>query len=140
MNSDQSARTITAEIATFFSEFEDASRAEDWDRCGDLFLPQFLNMDPSSSGPVARADLIAFLPKRKGIFDLAGAVGPTLASIDVEPMDDQHVLARTTWDVVFDDDRDHVVLRSTFVLRRENRWQIAVYLNHGSLLELLGLA
>jgi ketosteroid isomerase-like protein len=35
---------------------------------------------------------------------------------------------------------DPVQLRSTFVLRYEDRWRIALYLNHGSLLEFLGLA
>ncbi len=141
MTSDPATRAITSEIATFFEEFQKASREEDWDRYSDLFLPQFLNMDPTSSGPVARDDLIAFLPKRKGVFDRAGATGTTLASLDVEPMDDdRHVLVRTTWHVVFHDDRAPVVLQSTFVLRHENGWQIAVYLNHGSLLQLLGLA
>ena len=32
-----------------------------------------------------------------------------------------------------------MTLRTTFVLRHEDRWRVAVYLNHGSLLELLGL-
>jgi hypothetical protein len=50
------------------------------------------------------------------------------------------VQARTTWKVLFDHEREPVCLRTTFLLRREDRWRIAVYLNHGSLLELLGLA
>lgn len=105
-----------------------------------MFLPHFLTMDPTSAAPVAREALIAFLPRRKSIFERAGATGTTLGSLHVEPLDDNHILARTTWDVVFDHDRDPVALRSTFILRREDRWRIAAYLNHGSLLELLGLA
>lgn len=132
---------LRREIARFFADFEEASRDEAWDRYGDLFLPEFMNLDPGSAGAVARDDLIAFLPRRKGLFERAGATGTMLASLEVEPLDDRHVLARTTWDVVFDHDhhhdRDPVVLRSTFVLRREERWRVAVYLNHASLPELL---
>nr|AQQ75073.1 hypothetical protein [uncultured bacterium] len=135
-----STEDTTAEIVQFFSDFDDASRNEDWMRCGDMFAQQFLTMDPTSATPVARDNLVAFLPHRKSIFNRAGATGTTLGSLDVEPLDSNHVLARTTWDVVFDRDHDPVALRSTFILRREDRWRIAVYLNHDSLLELLGLA
>ena len=134
-----STQHVPAEIARFFSDFDHASRNEDWARYGELFLEKFLSMDPGSAAPVACDDLIAFLPRRKSIFQRAGATGTRLASLDIEALDDAHVLARTTWDVVFDHDHDPVILRSTFILRHEERWRIAVYLNHGSLLEILGL-
>jgi hypothetical protein len=128
---------VPGEIEQFFADFEEASRAQAWTRYGDLFLPQFLNLDPRSCGSVARDDLIAFLPQRKAIFDRAGATGTVLTTLETEWMDPRHVLARTSWDVLFDHPRAPVVLRTTFVLRREDGWRIAVYLNHGSLLELL---
>jgi hypothetical protein len=130
----------TGEIAAFFSDFEEASRTEHWARFEEMFLGDFMNLDPGSTGPVARDDLIAFLPHRKRLLDSAGATGTILRSLEAQALDDMHVLARTTWDLAFEDDREPVVLRSTFVLRREDRWRIAVYLNHGSLVELLGLA
>ncbi len=129
---------VRLQVQQFFADFEEASRVMDWSRYGDMFLPQFMNLDPDSSGSVARDDLIAFLPHRKAIFDGAGATGTTLASLETEPLDSRHVVARTTWDVAFDHEHEPVVLRSTFLLRHEDRWRIAVYLNHGSLSELLG--
>jgi ketosteroid isomerase-like protein len=127
------------EIEAFFADFENASDTEDWARYGDMFLEQFLNLDPASAGTVARDDLIAFLPRRRAVFERAGATGTRLTDLRVERLDDIHVLARTTWDVVFDHEHASVQLRSTYVLRHEDRWRIAMYLNHGSLLELLGL-
>jgi hypothetical protein len=130
----------TAEIEEFFADFERASAEEDWAHYGELFLESFLNLDPGTAGPVARDDLVAFLPHRKGVFDRAGATGTRLRTLRVEPLDAAHALARTTWEVIFASERSPVVLETTFVLRREERWRIAVYLNHGSLLELLGSA
>jgi hypothetical protein len=132
--------SIQTDIEQFFADFEEAGQGEQWERYGDLFLPQFLNLDPALSGMVARDDLIAFLPHRKAIFEKAGATQTTLTALEVEALDPQHAQARTTWKVLFDYEREPVYLRTTFLLRREDRWRIAVYLNHGSLLELLGLA
>jgi ketosteroid isomerase-like protein len=127
----------TAEIQQFFAEFDRASRDEDWSRYGEMFLDQFLNLDPSSAAPVARDALVAFLPRRKAVFERAGASGTRLTGVQVDTLDDRHALARTTWDVVFDTDHAPVGLEATFLLRYEDRWRIAVYLNHHSLLELL---
>ena len=125
-------------VRQFFADFEDASSNQDWEQYGEMFLPAFLNLDPDSAATVARDDLIAFLPHRKAVFDRARAVSTALTSLEVEPLDDRHVLARTVWEVRFEHERDPVSLRTTFILRNEDHWRVAVYLNHGSLLELLG--
>jgi ketosteroid isomerase-like protein len=129
----------THEIEAFFADFEQASAAEDWARYGDLFLADFMNMDPDHAATLALADLIAFLPHRKAVLRRAGATGTKLADLRVESLDEAHALARTTWNVLFDHDHPRVELKTTFVLRNQGGWRIAVYLNHGSLLELLGL-
>ena len=128
------------EIIAFFADFENASRHGDWSRYGDLFLPDFLSADPTSIGVVARSTLIAFLPHRKAIFERADATGTRLVDLQVDRLDERHVLAKTRWDVEFSSEHGPVVLRSTFLLRREDRWRIALYLNHANLLELLGLS
>ncbi len=130
----------TSEIEAFFADFERASADEAWGRYGDMFLATFMNMDPMAAQPLARDDLIAFLPHRKAVFERVGATGTRLASLNVDQLDDTHVLARTTWDVVFEGEHAPVQLETTFLLRHEDRWRIAVYLNHGSLVELLGRA
>jgi ketosteroid isomerase-like protein len=127
----------TSQIEAFFADFEHAAAEEDWARYGDMFLTDFLNMDPAAAAPLARDDLIAFLPLRKSVFERAGAIGTRLASIQVRTLDATHALVSTTWDVLFDHDRPPVTLDTTFLLRHEDRWRIAVYLNHRSLPELL---
>ncbi|MDN5769055.1 MAG: nuclear transport factor 2 family protein [Humibacillus sp.] len=129
----------TASIQSFFRDFASASDNQDWPRYGDLFLEQFMNIDPTASAPLGREHLIAFLPRRRMIFSSVGATGTRLVDLQVESIDDRHALARTKWEVEFDHDHVPVELDTTFLLRHEDRWRIAVYLNHGSLLELLGL-
>jgi hypothetical protein len=129
---------VDAEIAALFAAFEGASESEEWHRFERLFLPTFLSLDPGTAAPVERDALIAFLPHRRGVFARAGASGTKLATLEVVPLDGIHVLARTTWDVVYDDPHFPVTLRSSFLVRHtEDGWRIAVYLNHESLLELL---
>ncbi len=131
---------VVGEIEALFAAFEEASEAEQWNRFEHLFLPTFFSLDPATATPVERDALIAFLPHRRGVFARAGARGTTLAGLEVVTLDDQHALARTTWDVLYDEPHDPVRLRSSFLLRRTSGgWRIAVYLNHESLLELLGL-
>ncbi len=132
---------VAAEIGAVFAEFEAASQTEEWDRFRGVFLPTFLSLDPGSAAPVKREDLIAMLPSRRGLLDRAGATGTRLASLDVTALDPIHALARTTWNVVYVGPHDPVTLRSTFLLRHTvDGWRIALYLNHESLLELLGLS
>ncbi len=99
-----------------------------------------MNLDPASAGMVARNDLVAFLPHRKTVFERAGATGTRLVGLHIDNLDTTHALARTTWEVIFGREHAPVTLETTFVLRFEDRWRIAVYLNHGSLPELLGPA
>ncbi len=127
-------------IEAFFSEFAAASDNEDWTRYGDLFLDQFLNASPDMCAPLAREHLIAFLPQRRALFDSVGATGTRLVDLQFESLDDFHVLARTKWEVTFDHEHPYVELDTSFLLRHEDRWRIAVYLNHKSLPELLGLS
>jgi ketosteroid isomerase-like protein len=129
-----------AEIEAMFQEFERAARSQEWGRYEQLFLPTFLSLDPATATPIERDALIAFLPRRRDLFDRAGASGTRLSTLEIIELDPIHALARTTWAVEYDQPHEPVTLRSTFTLRRtENGWRIAVYLNHESLLELLGL-
>ena len=129
-----------AEVEAVFAEFQEASRSEEWQRFERLFLPTFFSLDPATAAPVDRQMLIAFLPRRRGLFQRAGASGTKLATIDVTPLDPIHAQARTTWTVEYERPHDPVTLRSTFTLRRtDDGWRIAVYHNHESLLQILGL-
>ena len=135
------AMGVEAEIEAVFAEFQEASDSEEWHRFERLFLPTFLSLDPASATPVERDALIAFLPHRRGLFARAGATGTRMTGLEVVPLDGSHVLARTTWDVLYDGPHAQVTLRSSFLLRRtEDGWRIAVYLNHESLLALPGVS
>ena len=132
------------EIEAFFADFENASDAEDWARYGDMFpSSSFWKPVPGLTGQElwARDDLVASVPaapqsRIRSARARPAHDSPTCASRGSTNI---HVLARTTWDVVFDHEHASVQLRSTYVLRHEDRWRIAMYLNHGSLLDLLGL-
>lgn len=143
MNTYPDQTVADAQIEVFFDDFTAASEAGDWARYGDMFLAQFMNVDPATATPIARDDLVAFLPHRKGLFERAGATGTALASLAITHLDERHVLAETTWTITYEPGRapaDVAVLHSTFLLRLEDRWRVALYLNHNNLLELLGLA
>lgn len=137
------SETHEAKLRHFFDAFEAAGARQDWEAYGSMFLDHFLTIDPKSTNVVGREDLVAFLPHRKMLFERAHAIGTRLASLAIDTLDGQHAIARTAWDVVFDTgtdaDRDPVVLRSTFLLRKEEGWRIAVYLNHAVLTQVLGL-
>lgn len=132
---------VAEEIEALFADFEDASRTQEWERFEHLFLPTFLSLDPTAAAAVERSALIAFLPRRRALFESAGASHTRLATLDITELDALHALARTTWTVVFHVPHGPVILRSTFTLRRtDDGWRIAVHLNHESLPELLGLS
>ncbi len=124
-------------VRAFFDAFGRASEAGDWASYGTMFLPTFMSLDPNAAAPVDRDRLIAFLPHRRQLFERAGVTGTRLSELSVTDLDDRHAIAQTTWAVDFDVPRDPVVLRSTFLLRRDDVWRIAVYLNHDVLGELL---
>jgi hypothetical protein len=133
--------TVESQIEAVFAAFADAADSQQWHRYEQLFLPTFLSLDPAAASAVERDALIAFLPHRRELFARAGASGTRLAHLEVSPLDAVHVLARTTWEVLFDGPHAPVTLRSSFLLRHtEDGWRIAVYLNHESLLELLGVS
>jgi ketosteroid isomerase-like protein len=131
---------LVVEVEAVFAEFQKASRSGEWQRFERLFLPTFFSLDPATAAPVDRQMLIAFLPRRRELFQRAGASGTKLTAIDVTALDPIHAQARTTWTVEYDRPHHPVTLRSTFTLRRtDDGWRIAVYHNHESLLQLLGL-
>ncbi len=98
----------------------------------DLFHDQVLSLDPNGVTVVTREQLRAALPMRAQMFGSIGATRTRLRDVDVRPLDDQHVLAETTWDVELEDaDGDPLVLHSTYLLRGEGEgWSVVVYLNH----------
>jgi hypothetical protein len=118
--------------------FEEASETEEWHRFERLFLPSS-SARPKLGDPCGACGVDRVPAAPSGVFARAGASGTRLAGLEVVPLDAIHVLARTTWDVLYDDPHDPVTLRSSFLVRHtEDGWRIAVYLNHESLLELLG--
>lgn len=73
------------------------------------------------------------LPRRKAMLESIESDGVELNELEEEPLDDHHALVRASWLLRprGEPTRESVILKSTFVLRREQRaWQIVVYLNH----------
>lgn len=103
------------------------------------FHDPFFSLDPSSATLVTRAQLGAALPMRRQLFAAVGARGTTLRDIDVDPLDADHAVVRTAWQVGFDDDSAApLTLESSYLVRRfEDGWRVLVYLNHHDLPSLL---
>jgi hypothetical protein len=123
--------TTRPDLRTFFEGFNSRDGA-DVSASADLFYEQFLSLDPNSVTHVTREQLRSVLPMRAKMFESIGAIGNRLRDLDAQPVDDQHVLVRTTWDVVLsDEEAEPFAMHSTYLLRLvDGEWQVLVYLNH----------
>lgn len=106
-----------------------------------LYTPTFLMLDPASATAVTREALIAALPLRRKVFGSAGIDGLDLVGWNEQPLDEVHTLVHTTWSARFAADAGEqapLTITADWVLRRtDDSWQIAVYLNHTHLPQVL---
>jgi hypothetical protein len=101
------------------------------------FAEVFMNADPNHCGPVDLAALKAALPRRRALFESAGAGPLRLVAGEDQDLGDGYVLARTTWKTRLRDGEE-LELRSTYILRRgAEGFEIVFYLNHQDLPALL---
>jgi ketosteroid isomerase-like protein len=128
--------TATLDRAGIDALFVAMAADTDADASAGLFHDDFLSLDPARVTVLTRDQLRASLPLRRELFASIGASGTTLRHLDLQPLDDRHVFARTTWDVTFTDAAAApLALESTYLLRRVgDRWQVVVYLNHQDVL------
>src|SRR5690348_7203867 len=121
-------------VREFFTEFERASHALDVAALGAMFGEVFLNLSPTSCGPVTREDFTKALPMRQRLFGSIDATGTRLTDLSETVLDDMHTLVETRWSVEFGPDSPadrSLTLSSAFLLRREDgRWRVVAYLNH----------
>jgi hypothetical protein len=124
--------TARPDVLEFFDRYQRGADTADPDVVRDCFAETFLNLDPSSAGPVPRDALIRALSGRAQLFGSIGVEALELTELDETPLDDLHTLVATTWTARFAPgaDAEPLVLPSQFLLRREGgSWQIVVYLN-----------
>jgi hypothetical protein len=109
----------------------DAMAAGDPNASAALFHEQFFSLDPTDVVLVEREQLRAALPRRAELFGSIGATGTRLRDLTVTTLDDRHVVAHTTWDVLFNDAAAApMLLESAYLLRKvDGSWQVLVYLN-----------
>ena len=121
-------------VQAFFTEFQRASRDLDLAALGTMFAEVFLNLGPTSAGPVTREDFTNALPMRQRLFASIDATGTALTGLSETVLDEMHTMVETQWSVEFGPDAPaerELTLSSAFLLRRENeRWQVVAYLNH----------
>jgi hypothetical protein len=124
---------VRPDVRAFFQRYERAAEDLDSEALTNLFCPVFMSLDVSSAAAASPQALLAALPRRKQLFDAIGSDGLELADISEMPLDDRHTLVRTSWNLRMRNEppRDPVCLRSTFILRKDDRaWRIVFYLNH----------
>jgi len=89
-----------------------------------------MNADPNGAAPVERARLAEALPKRKASFDAAGVGHLTLRSLTETVLDDNYVLAETTWAAPIEGGGVFETA-ATYILRRtHDGFEVVFYLNH----------
>lgn len=120
-------------VRAFFRRYDRASHDLDSEALTSSFCDVFLSMDANSVITLSPQALLAFLPRRRQLFEAIGCDGLALADISEIPLDDLHTLVRTSWKLRMHEDPPHgpICVRSTFLLRKDNgEWRIALYLNH----------
>ena len=124
---------VRPDVRAFFRRYERAAEDLDSEALTSLFCDVFMTLDASSATAISPQTLLAVLPRRKQLFEGIGSDGLELADISEMPLDDLHTLVRTSWNLRMRNGppRDPICLRSTFILRRDDRaWRIVLYLNH----------
>lgn len=124
---------VRPEVRAFFRRYERAADDLDSQALTSLFCAVFMSLDAGSAAAISPQALLAALPRRRQLFEAIGSDGLELADISEMPLDDLHTLVRTSWNLRMRNQppRDPVCLRSTFILRKEDRaWRIVLYLNH----------
>jgi hypothetical protein len=130
---------VRPDVRAFFRRYERAAADLDSEVLTSCFCALFMTLDASSGAAVSPQALLAALPRHKQLFEAIGSDGLELADISELPLDDLHTLVRTSWRLRMRDERpgDPVCLRSTFILRKDDRaWRIVLYLNHQDMTKL----
>jgi Domain of unknown function (DUF4440) len=134
--------SVRDSVQAFFTDFERASAALDLTALGEMFADVFLNLSPTSAGPVTREEFTDALPMRERLFASIDATAMTLTRLSETVLDDMHTLAETQWRVQFGPDSPpgrNLTLSSAFLLRRQDqRWRVVAYLNHQDILAVVG--
>jgi hypothetical protein len=124
---------VRPDVRAFFQRYDRASAGFDHEALASSFFDVFLSLDASSAVALSPQALMAALPRRKQLFEAIGSDGLELADISEMPLDDLHILVRTSWNLRMREEppRGPICLRSTFILRKDHgAWRIVVYLNH----------
>jgi hypothetical protein len=124
---------VRPDVRAFFRRYERAAEDLDSEALMSCFCAVFMSLDASSATAISPQALLAALPRRKQLFEAIGSEGLELAEISEMPLDDLHTLVRTSWNLRMRDEPpgDPICLRSTFILRKDDRaWRIVLYLNH----------
>jgi hypothetical protein len=124
---------VRPDVRAFFQRHDRASAGFDQEALASSFFDVFVSLDASSAVALSPQALLAAVPRRKQLFEAIGSDGLELAGISEMPLDDLHILVRTSWNLRMRQEppRGPISLRSTFILRTDHgAWRIVVYLNH----------
>ena len=89
------------QLEGFFRAFERSSDAGDFPALVSQFSDPFMVAGPGGAQCVRAADFAVALPKRKQFFDQLGCRATTLIALDETPVDSRYVLAKTRWQMTF---------------------------------------
>jgi hypothetical protein len=91
---------------------------------------------PSGVQAVKRADFLNVVPRREAFFGTAGLVLSEVRRLEETRLDEKHTMVQAYWTLRFEKDRGRPILdesAATYVLRRQDSWQIVFQLDHQDL-------
>jgi hypothetical protein len=126
-------RPVRAAIWHLLTTLEGAGQAGNVETLGPLFADQFMNLGPGQSSVVPRGAFLRALPARRAMFESIQATGLALSAAWETELDRDHVWVEARWRLHIEDaagDRGLELASALLLQRRDDGWQVVVYLNH----------
>jgi hypothetical protein len=123
-------------IKDFFDAYAKATGALDLAFLESAYGETFMFVGPSGVQAVNRADFLKVVPRRQEFFRTAGLVRSEIRGLEETRLDETHTMVQAYWTLRFEKDPGRPIIdeiAATYVLRRQDSWQIVLQLDHQDL-------
>jgi hypothetical protein len=123
-------------IRDFFEAYAKATGSLDLAFFESAYGETFMFAGPSGVQAVKRADFLKVVPRREAFFRTAGLVLSEVRRLEETRLDEKHTMVQAHWTLRFEKDPERPIIdeiAATYVLRRQDSWQIVFQLDHQDL-------
>jgi hypothetical protein len=123
-------------IRDFFEAYAKATGSLDLAFFESAYGETFMFVGPSGVQAVKRADFLKVVPRREAFFRTAGLVLSEVRRLEETRLDEEHTMVQAYWTLRFEKDPGRPIIEesaATYVLRRQDSWQIVFQLDHQDL-------